>query len=217
MNKSLLKLIQASALFLFCQHSMAAVLDFTDNSLISSLTSVSNGYSGTIDGVGFTLTSNIGTLNFNQNYDGNLQTGCNGTPLSCNKDGAGISNDELDAQEILTLTFDSVVEISELYFLDLYNGQSQEQAEISFDGVFFANVDGTETAGQGGYAELVFSPIFALILQFTAPINSLHSDDSNNDYALAGVNVSAIPIPPAIWLLGTALAGLFRIRRAASK
>jgi hypothetical protein len=38
----------------------ATYLDFTDDSTVSSLSLITNGFGGTVDGVGFTLTSTDG-------------------------------------------------------------------------------------------------------------------------------------------------------------
>ncbi|OUR63854.1 hypothetical protein A9Q79_08860 [Methylophaga sp. 42_25_T18] len=212
MIKGFFKLISGLALLVSYHSSIAAVLDFTDNSLIGSLSSVTDGYRGTIDGVGFTLTSTDGTVNFNENYDGSLSTGCG--ILACDKDGAGIDNDEISPNQTLTLTFDSIVSFTAFHFLDLYDGIGTEQATITLDGSLLSYMSATETSGQGGYARLeLLGPMTGQILEFTAALGGLLKDDSNNDYAFAGVTVSAVPVPAAIWLFGSAIVGLFGFRR----
>ena len=88
----------------FCNGAVAAYLDFTDDDIITSLTSftdaTTNGFNGSIDGIGFTLftlTSTYGLVNFDESYDGSANTGCQsgGGPLKCDNDGAGIGNDEI--------------------------------------------------------------------------------------------------------------------------
>ncbi len=228
MKNGLLKLIHGVAFVFFCQSSMAGLLDFTDSSLIGSLTTVTNGYSGTYNGIGFTLTSTNGAVNFEQGYDGSAQIGCQsgGGVLKCDQDGAGIhplhhgKDDEITGgSQTLTLTFDQVVKISGFHFLDLYvnpDGKgSKEQATIILDGAFFKTVDATATVGDGGYANLIIGPILAQTLEFSANPYYIFWDDHNNDYALAGVDVSAVPLPPAVWLFGSAIAGLIGFRRRA--
>jgi hypothetical protein len=182
--------------------AQAALLDLTDSSTTPS---------GFIDGVGYTLSSNIGTLNSNENYDGTLSTGC--SFLACEKDGIGISNDEVDAKEILTLTFDSKVKVSALYFLDVYTSSiGTEKVVISFDGIEYGTaVFGTEYHPEGGFASLDGLYIMTQVIDFTAPLG--FNDDKNNDFALAGVEVSSIPVPAAAFLFVPAMLGMIGLRR----
>jgi hypothetical protein len=211
---------------------MAAYLDFTDINTITGLTaysdSDSNGFTGTVDGVGFTLTvlNSEGVVNFNEGYDGSLNTGCqsNGGPLKCDRDGTGVSNDEItglaaSSGQTLRLVFDSEVAISRFDFLDLYlkpDGQSGEQATIHAAGGPYT-VDAVESSGQGGYAFLDFlsigGPIIGTTILFTANSDSQFWDDHNNDYAFAGMKVSAVPVPAAVWLFGSAMIGLLGFQR----
>jgi hypothetical protein len=202
---------------------MAALLDFTDHSLISSLTTVANGYSGSINGVGFTLTSSDGTVNFTESYDGSFDAGCQSSsgPLKCDKDGAGIEGDEISgiSGQTLVLSFDSVVSLTRFYFLDLYiienGGETIEQASIILDGIFFNTVEATGTPGDGGYAQLATAPILAQTIEFTAITDSEFWACQKNDYAFAGVDVSVVnvPEPLAIMIFGSVLTGLVGIRR----
>jgi len=209
--------------------STAALIDFTT----SGLSVVDNKITGTTDGVGYTVSTN-GTLNINEGYDGSQNNGC--TPqapsLACNIDGIGVGNDELNNNEIVTLTFTEDVLLSGFYFLDLYDGSSravkntdgkefytQEEATVTLPDLTTLTILGTETGGQGGFAELTgFSPITILAGQavtFTADV--FKGDDGNNDYALAGITVNAIPLPGAVWLFGSALVGFAGFNRFRKK
>lgn len=206
-----------------CNGAMAAYLDFTENNTISSLTIITNGFGGSVDGVAFTLTAANPGANFNESYDGSsTNPGCqaNGGPLKCESDGAGIGNDEvtgltLSSGQILTLEFETDVYISSLDFLDLYlNPQKgREQARVTIDGAALPYlVDATGSSGDGGYANLdllaLGGPVLGRKIELTAFLGLEIQDDSDNDYAFAGINVSAVPIPAAAWLFGTALIGL---------
>lgn len=212
--------------------ALAAYIDLTDNATIGSLSSfsnpASNGFTGTVDGVGFTLSArnSDGLVNFNEVYDGSLNTGCQSGsgPLMCQRDGTGIRNDEITGfasrpGQTLSLVFDTQVILSRFDFLDLYvnpDGQRGEQATVNIDGVMHL-VDAIESSGEGGYASLDFlamgGPILGTSILFTANPSSAFWDDSNNDYAFAGVEVSAVPVPAAVWLFGSALVGLLGFKR----
>ena len=186
-----------------CNGAVAAYLDFTDDNIISSLTSITDGFEGSIDGIGFTLTSTDGLVNFNESYDGSAQTGCQsgGGPLKCDNDGTGIGNDEItgltvSSGQTLILAFDTEVYISSFDFLDLYlNPDSQkggEQARVIIDGTDLYTVDATGTSGDGGYANLdllsLGGPIIGQTIEFTAYLGALLQDDRDNDYAFDAVS-----------------------------
>ena len=207
----------------FNNSAIAAYLDFTDRNTVAALTSITNGFQGAIDGIGFTLTSTDGLVNFNESYDGSTDTGCQsgGGPLACDTDGAGIGNDEItglsvNSGQVLSLVFDTQVRISSLDFLDLYlNPDPQkggEQARITVDGATLYTVNATGTSGDGGYANLdllsMGGPIVGQTIEFTAFLGASIQDDRDNDYAFAAAEISAIPVPAAIWLFGTAIVGL---------
>ncbi len=214
-------------------NALAAYLDFTDSTVIANLNGITDGFEGTTaDGIGFTLTSTSGTVNFNEGYDGAPSNpGCqaNGGPLACHFDGAGLDNDEISgltvsSGQVLTLAFDTEVVISSLEFLDLYRNSNPdrggEQVRVSIDGGSPELVQASATSGDGGYASLDFlalgGPVVGQIIEFTAFQGFLLQDDRDNDYAFAGAHISPVPVPAAVWLFGTAMLGLLGIRRRRS-
>lgn len=212
-----------------CNGAVAAYLDFTDNNIVSSLASITDGFQGSIDGIGFTLTSTDGVVNFNETYDGSpTNPGCQagGGPLKCDWDGAGIGNDEITGLTVgsgqtLSLVFDTEVYISSFDFLDLYLNpdplKGGEQARVTIDGGTSYTVDATGTSGDGGYANLdllsLGGPIIGQTIEFTAYLGALLQDDKDNDYAFAAISITAVPVPAAVWLFGTALVGLIGFSR----
>jgi hypothetical protein len=191
--------IFGSVLLLFlCNSVSAALLDFTDNSV---------GYTGTVDGVGYTLTSTGGAMN----RDEQPGTGCG--VLACDNDGVGAyggDNDEIDSDQSLSLDFASPVYVTGLHFLDLFK---IEQVKVVIDGGTPFYLDAVFDIGVGGgYLNYIFTtPILASQIEFFAEFST--GDQGDNNFALAGVNVSAIPLPPAVWLFGSALVGLISFRR----
>lgn len=194
-------------LLCLCNGVSAALLDFTDNSV---------GYTGTVDGIGYTLTPTGGALDRSEGGPSGIP-GC--SVLVCDNDGVGITggkdNDEVDSDESLTLEFASAVYITGFHFLDLFK---VEQVKVVVDGdissAFY--IDAVLAPGvDGGYLNYVLSsPILASKLEFFAELST--GDQGDNNYALAGVNVSAVPLPPAVWLFGSAIIGLVGFRRNSS-
>jgi len=101
--------------------------------------------------------------------------------------------------------------------MDLYKGTGTEQATITIDGSFFSTVDAIGSGGDGGYASLFTTPIIGQSIEFSAAFGDAFKDDRTNDYALAGVNVSAVPLPAAVWLFGSVIAGFVGFSRFKKK
>ncbi len=192
----------------------AALIDFTDKKVVA-------GISGNmLTGPGWTLTGSPATLNL---VNGPQPPGAIG-PLKGQTDGIGIKDDEITyPRESLTLTFDNTVKLTGLYFLDLFFGAAgTEYAQLTVDGVFQGSGAAQQyNPGAGntnpGYAAFTGLSFIGKAFTFTVgPTNDLFGNDKP-DYALAGVEVSAVPLPAGALLLGTALAGVgfFRRRRAA--
>jgi len=197
-----------------CNGAVAAYIDFTDS---ISLSGGGSSYTGTVDGISFTLLSNGDDLTFNQNYDGDVSGSWCDT-LACVKDGVGIVDDEIRAgSQAMGLFFDDPVRIHSLEFLDLYIGTGSEQATVYIDGSEYL-VGANDASGDGGYARLDLLSVIGQNIVFFGNPDDDYWDDLTNDYAFAAASVSAVPIPAAAWLFGTALIGLvgFSKRRKAA-
>ena len=150
------------------------------------------------------------------------------SPLVHKQDGIGVENGGTDSEvdyplQKLTLTFSKAVKLTAAYFLDLYVGEQTESAIITTGGgdsieIFadpaeinpvpavtsgFRAANGLELIGK------VFT--FSVGTDNDVCITGACSDKPN--YALAGVEVAAVPLPAGVLLLGTALAGLGFARR----
>jgi len=215
----------AATLVLASPASNAALLDFTDLDVLNALTQSGSGssttYSGLIDNVAFTLSATGGTLKKHNDskYDGSSYIGCQSTggPLKCDKDGLGVDNDEITgysdqaAKETIIISFAKPVSISDFYFLDLYKGQKKEKAIVKINGDKYG-LKASAISGDGGFGELsLVTPLITDKLVFAAPFKI--GDDGNNDYAVAGLSLTPVPLPAAAWLFVSGLAGLAWLRR----
>lgn len=153
-----------------------------------------------------------------------------GTNLVGETDGLGVFGDEVETgPQSIEIAFSTFVKISDLAFLDLfYNAGENNMNPPMSGGRERAQVDffnGAASVGQmlvdaavprvgTGYLE-VASTVSAMVtrLVFTAPSGNAFIDDTNNDYAVAAIKFSVVPLPaPALLLLG-ALGGFAFLRR----
>jgi hypothetical protein len=199
----------------------AVTVDFTGDAW-----SGVNGTNNHSIGTGITLSSVGGSMTFNSS-DG--AAGCGNankltiiatTGLECTGDGIGIGNDEITqgGNQSLTVTFDDgPVNIHAIHFLDLFARESTgEKAVIQWaTGPYEAHAT-PAPFNEGGYWEINKGPsaydgglAMAGITSFTLT----GFDDGFSDYALARIEFSAVPIPSAFWMFGTALIGFVAMSR----
>jgi len=119
------------------------------------------------------------------------------------------SDDNATADEVLILAFSTEVTISDLFFRDAkhnpINFGSGEDFSLFIDGSYAGNIQYGSPLNQS----------------FTGTIFAFSADDYNvasNSFTTDGdefyiSNMSAVPVPAAVWLLGSALAGLGSMRR----
>ena len=218
----------ASALALSAAGASAATLDLTADSPANA---------GTLAGVGYTISAVGGALDNAQSYDGGqpTPTGDLADELAFERDGYGVDGDEItlaDPAEAIVIAFDSVVRLTGVAFLDLFNDEytdlasqrtthvrndagdlfevSDEFAELLVDGVSAFYVDSVDNLGAGaGYAEATGLSFVGQTFTFQVGTASTQNDGSGApDFALAGIQVAAVPVPAAGLLLLGALGGL---------
>lgn len=213
------------AAFAFSASTQATLIDFTDKSWQTAITS-GNSTTAAVDDV--TLTAIGGGLTFNARDKAGCEAGQGIHNLACDGDGIGVNSnygrdDQINGStESIEVSFAGPVNILEIYLLDLYSFEifkwSWSETAI-IDGIKY-KTNGTNF-GTGGFAEIDYSDP-------GLGITSLLFSGTNywfNDYALAGINIelssgtetdvalSPVPIPGAAILFGSALLGFFGFKR----
>jgi hypothetical protein len=143
-------------------------------------------------------------------------------------DGFGVwgspENDEVASPEYLVLTFDAPVYLQEVYLTDLfYEGGYFEQGTFGFgafngtDYEFAQDSYGQTQSGSNGeytlsMADFGLEDTLVSYIWFTAP--GLSICGQNHEFSIAGLSFEhAVPVPGAVWLLGSGLIGLVGLRR----
>ncbi|MGR3343204.1 MAG: VPLPA-CTERM sorting domain-containing protein, partial [Paracoccaceae bacterium] len=175
-------------------------------------TNNTTGFSGSIGLISWSLT---GSSAPNTNEGGPSSFGV----LLGDNDGVGIGQDEITfGGEYLTLTFSEQVTLTAAYFLDLFIAPKIEDFEVanitigSAPGAAdaFANADDV-FQNNFGYRELTGLGLFGSSFTFWA--GGGNDNRGSADFALAAVDISPVPLPAGLVLLGTALAGFGALRR----
>lgn len=196
----------------------AALIDFTDGNPADS---ISNPFSGSVVGIGYTVTASddFGT-------DSVSQSVCQGhnSALACGRDGLGVGDDEISgsqsAAEWIKIAFDAAIYVKAFYVLDLFwandgDGNPLNPHEIggytltyednsTSSGSFVAaSTEVVDTSDVGYLAVAVNQTVKAITWTYAGDTNDLAGV---GDYAVAGVAVT--PLPAAAWFMLTALGGL---------
>lgn len=201
-------------------------------STLIDFTSAATGTSGSVGGVNWSMTSNIGTVNNSQVFDGQGSlASLAGTGLAFQRDGYGVRS-ALDAQrnddeissmrsgmEAITLTFSRAVKLTSVAFLDLFMPANSQIGEVgyarlsdgtvlSFAGSDLANSNGSLRAGYAGSA---FAGLVTTSISFY--IGLTNDAKGVADGALASISVAPVPVPAAGILMVAGLGSIAAVRR----
>jgi hypothetical protein len=203
--------LAAAAVISSAVASSAGVIDFTSNSQ-ALFGTLSNGITWTIQA------SHPAGLNRNEAGPGAVGV------LAGENDGLGVRNDEITfPSEWVAIVFSDAVTLSNAYVLDLFfNGKlkgnlaTTESAHVTASNVAGIGSDDASVYATSpnkvngiGYGVLA-GPLKGKVFTFFAGPGK---DDNTGDFALAAVDISAVPLPAGMLLLGTALGGLGLARR----
>jgi hypothetical protein len=208
-----------------------AIMSCAAGATTIDFTNAATGKTGTIGSITWTMTSNIGTPNNSQLFDGQ-GSNLTGTGLALQRDGYGVrsaidnsrKDDEITSMrggmEAITLTFSKAVNVTAVSFLDLYLTYAGGIGEVGyalFDDGTSVSASATDIANshgsrRAGYASTAFSAIKTTTIRFF--IGLTNDQQGLADGALASVDVAPVPVPGAGLLLLGGLGGLAVVRRA---
>lgn len=194
-----LGIIGAVALSFSMATASAATLDFTESVFI--------GTNGNVAGTTYAITTSGGSLTWGQSQDGSTCVG-----LDCVRDGLGVGDDEITiGGEEVRIDFGTTVRVTALAFLDLFssmNGNSQERAVVTYSGgsMFFDALLSETPNGDSGFRADEGLNILTNFLIFSS--GGTNDNVGMDDYALAAVTVTAVPLPPALVMFIVALSGI---------
>jgi hypothetical protein len=211
----------AAVLAIGATTASAATIDFT------AKTTGASG-SGPLAGLTWSMSSNIGTVNNSQRFDGQ-GSNLSGAGLAFYTDGYGVrsyldnskNDDEITSMrkgfEAITLTFSRAVKLTGASFLDLFVGPNGfEEGYVETDDGTVIAISATDMANVGnsrraGFASSTFAGIITTSVKFYIGLGN--DPYGFADGALASVDIAPVPVPAAGLLMLGGLGGLFAVRR----
>lgn len=193
----------------------ALLIDFTSETW-SGVDASGASHTESIAGIGdVTLTaySAGSSLTFNDLDSGGCNAGGGaGAGLDCVGDGIGIGDDEITSYtEVLRVSFSSPVDVLDILLLDLFSSEPETARIASYGsgGLSTFTVGGSTDVGGLVMTGIAVSGVTNLFFW---------AQGEYSDYALAGIEVAAVPIPGALVLFLSGLAGfgVLRKRKAAT-
>lgn len=212
-NNSFIKLFLLSSAFVATSAS-AITVDFTDSSWSGAYNQ--DPFSVIQDGI--TITAEAA------NNDPNIVD--NAKLHWDSKDGLGIDptgtysyeKDEIEGFEVLTIRFDQVVNLNSIGLSDFFIERDINGNLFTEQGEYWVN-DDTATK-ERVHAVTSFNNGELLLQGLDVNITSISFaslgrilGSQNHEFALQSLGVSAVPVPAAIWLFGSALLGMVTISR----
>ena len=134
-------------------------------------------------------------------------------------DGFGVQyryeNDEIESVERLKIQFSAPVQLSSVLITDLFNEGYLERGSYQLNGSgnwisFFA--DQTPSNPNGELTVLLDPGIRVYSITFRSP-GELPLLNQKHEFSVAAIETTTVPIPAAVWLLGSGLVGLIALRR----
>ncbi len=210
----------------FAVSAQALVIDFTDDlwNVANWRTNATVSY-GDLDvtvSSGTYFGPDVLTFNGSEGQELGCEAGQSVHGLSCDGDGLGVASfvdlffpggalDQINSFQWLTVSFSEAVDISNVSFLDLYEGLGEVAVigDTSFGAGESANAAATNA---GGYWETGYVGDSITSLTF-----SVEQFDFMSDFSLGSIAVSEVPLPGSLVLFGTGLLGFGMIRNRKAK
>ncbi len=207
----------AAGICLAAVSAQAAFLNFTEPQYNPGPSSPTHTVNNVLPGIDITFTAlgEAGTDPFLSWY-----TSANPDPGGGNDgygvyNGGGYETDEVEFPEMILIEFSDTVMANSFYLTDFFielgwDGYYRERGGYSLDGGQNWNLFSANAFSNNGFYIVDVDTELDRIW-FSAFGTLINLQDS--EFSIAGANVSAVPLPPAILLLGSGVLGLVALRR----